>query len=227
MQTTDERQTTSVAVPAPRGAGLGAPVRPGRPTPGGRPPAPSEDLARRAARRTLRRQIARLELRLAREVSGDLQAGGRGRVVDAGVPAAAPPAGARLLTLGELEDRRDALVRRLAQLDERRDEERANRELLAAIYRDPAGHRWVRLETADLAERGCRVYEVRPVLGVVGILTGWWRVRVSSGCPLPGVPDRRATGQPIRNVFSGGRCPRPPRRPRRPAPALSPAAGAP
>jgi hypothetical protein len=57
------------------------------------------------------------------------------------------------------------------------------------MLRDPARHRWVRLPVADLGERGCGAYHVRPRLGVVGMLMGWWHVKLSSGCPL-------ATGHP-------------------------------
>jgi hypothetical protein len=27
---------------------------------------------------------------------------------------------------------------------------------------------------------------VRPRLGLIGMLMGWWQVKLSSGCPLPG-----------------------------------------
>lgn len=144
------------------------------------PTAPDLDRDEHAARRQLRRQIAKLERDLSRAVVQDLQAGARGRV-DA---EAAPVGAARLLSLGDLEARRDALLARLGEVEERRTEELHNRVLLREMYRDPASHKGRRLETADLAERGCRVYEVVPRFGLVGILGGWWRVKVSSGCPL-------------------------------------------
>jgi hypothetical protein len=84
----------------------------------------------------------------------------------------------------DLARRRDELVARLAEVEERRTEELHNRVLLREMYRDPASYRYARLETTDLAERGCRVYEVVPRFGLIGILGGWWRVKVSSGCPL-------------------------------------------
>jgi hypothetical protein len=138
----------------------------------------------RAARHTLRRQIARLERQLAAAVSDDLVAGARGRVASA---ALAPQAGigGRLLDLGELEHCRDDMVGLVRQVDDQRTTERVNRGLLLEMYRDPVSHRYRRLETRELAERGCRVYEVVPRFGLVGILGGWWRVKVSSGCPLP------------------------------------------
>lgn len=170
-----------------------------------------------AARRALRRQIAKLEHDLSRAIVEDLQAGARGRVE----ARAAEGAGARLLTLGDLEARRDDLVARLAAVEARRTEELHNRVLLREMYRDPASYKHARLRTSDLAERGCRVYEVVPRFGVVGILGGWWRVKVSSGCPLPsGAPapsssaggearhtDGRPPGPPVRRSLpgSGGR----------------------
>lgn len=159
-------------------------------------PAPGLGRGEHAARRTLRRQIARLELRLSRAVVADLHAGARGRTqsdVDDG-----PAGGPRLLSLGDLELQRDGLLARLAEVDERRAEEEHNRALLREMYRDPGSHRFERLETADLAERGCRVYQVVPRFGVVGLLAGWWRVKVSSGCPLARRPrgDLPAGGVP-------------------------------
>jgi hypothetical protein len=137
-----------------------------------------------AARRTLRRQIARLEQELSAAIVVDLRAGARGRLKSDVADGA--PGVARLLDLGALERRRDELVARLREVEERRVEELHNRVLLREMQRDPGAHRWQRLETSDLAERGCRVYEVVPRFGIIGVLTNWWHVKVSSGCPLPG-----------------------------------------
>jgi hypothetical protein len=52
------------------------------------------------------------------------------------------------------------------------------------MYADPPAHRRVRLRNADLGLPGCTTYEVAPRLGIVGMLAGWWHVKVSSGCPL-------------------------------------------
>jgi len=52
------------------------------------------------------------------------------------------------------------------------------------MYLDPPAHRRVRLVNADLGLPGCTAYEVVPRAGVVGMLAGWWHVKVSSGCPL-------------------------------------------
>jgi hypothetical protein len=54
------------------------------------------------------------------------------------------------------------------------------------MYADPPGHRRMRLTNAELGLGGCTTYEVAPRLGVVGMLAGWWQVKVSSGCPLAG-----------------------------------------
>jgi hypothetical protein len=48
---------------------------------------------------------------------------------------------------------------------------------------DPAAHRWARVPLAALGEPGCGAYVVRPRLGLIGMLAGWWEVKLSSGCP--------------------------------------------
>lgn len=148
---------------------------------------PDAGAAERAARRTLRAQIARLE----RELGTTLLAA----FPHVGEPAAVLAAvhGPRLLGLGELERVRDDLAERLRAarvvVAQRAELEAGSRALLEQMLRDPARHRWVRLPVADLGERGCGAYHVRPRLGVVGMLMGWWHVKLSSGCPL-------ATGHP-------------------------------
>jgi hypothetical protein len=138
-----------------------------------------------AARRTLRAQIARLEAELAAATATawprtDLRWT---------VPAHGGP---RLLALGDLEALRDALATRVAQaradLAERAEEEAASRCLLESMLADPPAHKWVRVTNADLGQPGCTTYAVRPRLGLLGMVMGWWRVKVSSGCPLPGGP---------------------------------------
>jgi hypothetical protein len=136
----------------------------------------------RAARRTLRNQIARLERELA------------GACLDA-CPRIAPEpppralaAGPRLLTLGELERVRDTLAGRLARVREEIDaqllQQAASRALLERMFEDPPAHKWVRVSNAQLGEPGCKHFHVRPRLGPIGLLAGWWHVKVSSGCPL-------------------------------------------
>jgi len=138
----------------------------------------------RLARVELRRQIGRLEQQLAR-----LRAEGFPRViVDSGVPAPAGPP--RIANLAELERVRDALAARVADaraaLRERDELEIRNRELLDRMHEDPAGHKWVRISRADVGEPGCGHWHSRPRLGPLGLLMGWWRVKVSSGCPSAG-----------------------------------------
>ena len=96
-------------------------------------------------------------------------------------------AGPRLLTLAELERVRDRLaghmqdLRRLAA--ERVEHERRARELLEGMKLEPGRYKFVRLPVRDLGEGGCGVWEVRPRLGLIGMLAGWWQVKLSSGCP--------------------------------------------
>jgi hypothetical protein len=135
----------------------------------------------RAARRLLRDQIARLERDL-------------GAAVTAAYPrlpaAAATPshAGPRLLSLGELEIVRDELADRLATVREwsvQQAERQADKRLLIErMLLEPARYKWVRVCNADIGEPGCKHWHVRPRLGIVGILAGWWHVKISSGCPL-------------------------------------------
>jgi hypothetical protein len=136
----------------------------------------------RAARSTLREQIARLERELA---SACLDACPR---IDPGPPPPALAAGPRLLSLGELERVRDALAARVGEL-EAVAAAQADRQAVAArelerMLADPPAHKWRRLTNADLGRPGCTTYHVRPRLGLLGMLMGWWQVKVSGGCPL-------------------------------------------
>lgn len=136
------------------------------------------------ARRDLRRQIGQLEHDL-----GGLVAEAFGRVeIEAAVAAGA--AAPRVLGLGELERVRDDLADRVAEarltLAERARVESDNRELLRKMLADPRRYKWLRIRRADVGEPGCGAWHSRPVLGPVGMLAGWWRVKVSSGCPLAG-----------------------------------------
>lgn len=148
------------------------------PVPG---PAPAPD-AEAAARRTLRAQIERLERELA-ALTAQAAPGDGVRWATGG------HAGPRLLGLAELERTRDALAERVreagAALAARRAREAAKRRQLAELLRDPGRHRFVRITRADVGERGCGAWESRPRLGLIGMLAGWWQVKVSSGCPLP------------------------------------------
>lgn len=106
-----------------------------------------------AARRSLREQIARLEIQL-------------------------PPGhgvrdrGARLLGLDELERVRDDLVRRV---DERRftggEEQERKRRLREEMLLDPAAHFGRSVSSAEVGEPGCTRW------------SSWFRLRISGGCP--------------------------------------------
>jgi hypothetical protein len=138
----------------------------------------------RLARAELRRQIGRLEAQL-----GALFADAFPRVeIDAGVPAVSSEP--RAMALGDLEAIRDSLVTRIGtarlQLQERAELETRNRELLDRMLAAPAEYKWLRISRADVGEPGCGHWHSRPRLGPLGMLMGWWRVRVSSGCPLSG-----------------------------------------
>jgi hypothetical protein len=135
----------------------------------------------RAARAQLRRQIARLETQLSDVVLSAFPYG----PLQIGVPR---PGGPQVLDLGELERVRDALAARLAaaraQLDERGERQAACRALLERMLLEPDRHAFVRVANRDLGEPGCGVWHVRPRLGLIGMLAGWWQVKLSSGCPL-------------------------------------------
>lgn len=138
----------------------------------------------RLARVELRRQIGRLERELAGLFS---EAFGR---VEIGHRVAAIAAEPRVLDLGELERLRDELADRVAEarrtLRERALLETANRELVDRMLASPADYKWVQVSRDDLGLPGCGHWHSRPRLGPIGMLMGWWRVKVSSGCPLAG-----------------------------------------
>jgi hypothetical protein len=135
-----------------------------------------------AARRTLREQIARLERQL-----GDVLVSAFPHVaVDVRVPSRTY--GPRLLSLAELEDQRDALQDKLREargvLEARGAEVEANRVLLERMLANPKRYKFTRLHRVDVDMGGCGAYQVRPRLGIIGMLAGWWHVKLSSGCPL-------------------------------------------
>jgi hypothetical protein len=140
-------------------------------------------VADRAARAALRAQIAALDRRFAVLVASACPR------LDHG-PTQRAPGGPRLLDLDELERARDALAVRVADLEARRHGQQARqahaRRTLERMRADPPAHRWRRLSNADLGRPGCTTYHVRPKAGVLGWLLGWWEVKVSGGCPLPG-----------------------------------------
>jgi hypothetical protein len=137
----------------------------------------------RAARRSLRRQIDRLERELADAFVTTYQMRGFAPISNGrGEP--------RLLDLGELERVRDELAERLrtarVKITRLADEQAANRLQLERMLLDPAAYRFARISRQDLGEPGCGEWMVRPRLGLIGMLMGWWQVKLSSGCPLAG-----------------------------------------
>ncbi|MGV1050330.1 MAG: hypothetical protein ACOYD4_17605, partial [Solirubrobacterales bacterium] len=61
-----------------------------------------------------------------------------------------------------------------------------NRELLRQMLAAPQNFKWVVVKRADVGAPGCGAWHSRPRLGPIGMLMGWWQVKVSSGCPLAG-----------------------------------------
>jgi hypothetical protein len=135
----------------------------------------------RAARRTLRDQIARLDRDL-------------GAAVLAAYPRLTPAAplpslaGPRVLSLGELERVRDELADRLSdvrrQAAAQAERQAETRMVLDRMLLEPEHYKWVRVANSDLGQPGCKHWHVRPRLGLIGMLAGWWHVKISSGCPL-------------------------------------------
>jgi hypothetical protein len=138
------------------------------------------DVATSAARRTLRDQIARLE----RELSAITVATYPRLHGGSPIPSLAGP---RLLSLGDLERVRDALAARRSTLTAAAAEQHARQAVAARelerMLADPPAHKWERLTNADLGRPGCTTYHVRPRAGLLGMLLGWWQVKISGGCP--------------------------------------------
>jgi hypothetical protein len=135
----------------------------------------------RRVRDDLRGQIARLERRLGQLFASAFpRQGMEWRVGAVGGP--------RVLGAAELERVRDALVVRIseaeAELARRGAQEEANRGLLERVIAEPDRYRWVRVSNEDVGEPGCKHWHSRPRWGLLGMLMGWWRVKLSSGCPL-------------------------------------------
>jgi hypothetical protein len=135
----------------------------------------------RAARRSLLDQVARLEEELGQLFCSlwprkgfSVGVAGRG--------------GPRLLSLAELEELRDELAARVQHvrraLSDRTYDEEQHRRLIEEMLLDPAAHKWVRVQNEDIGEPGCKSWHVRPRWSFIGMLMGWWRVVISSGCPL-------------------------------------------
>ena len=145
-------------------------------------PVPGVEVDERAARRPLRDQIAKLEDELGALFCATYpRTGFEWNVRSRGGP--------RLLSTAELERLRDDLADKLQHnrrlLGDRTYVEELNRRRIEEMMLDPAAFKWVRVGNEDIGERGCKHWHVRPRYGVLGMLMNWWRVRISSGCPLP------------------------------------------
>jgi len=154
------------------------PAGPGVPGPGVLVPEVDE----RAARRSLREQTAKLERELGNAVCAAYP-----RI--ACEPVGVRHAGPRLLGLGELEALRDDLAARMRELRASSavvaERQEAKRLLIERMLLAPGEHKWVRVSNEDIGQPGCKNWHVRPRLGLIGMLAGWWHVKISSGCPLP------------------------------------------
>jgi hypothetical protein len=144
---------------------------------------PRTDVDESAVRRTLRDQIAHLEGELATLFCSTYPRTGfewnvRSR------------RGPRLLSIRELEELRDDLADRLQHnrhaLGDRTYVEELNRRRIEEMMLAPEEHKWVRVRNEDIGEKGCKQWHVLPRFGPLGLLMNWWRVKISSGCPLAG-----------------------------------------
>lgn len=151
----------------------------------GRTPWPSAPATDRGVRDELRRQIARME----RELGELFSTAFPRRGIEWTVGAAGGP---RVLGITELELIRDRLAHRIAEakaeIARRADAEEASRALVERMIADPDEHKWVRVSNEDVGEPGCKHWHSRPRWGIVGMFLGWWRVKLSSGCPLAAGP---------------------------------------
>jgi len=142
-------------------------------------PAPDE----RPGRRALHEQIERLE----HELSALFVSAWPRKGLELAVPGRGGPC---VLGFSELEGLRDDLIQRVEDgrrsLGERTRSEDESRRRIEAMLLEPERHKWVRVSNEDIGEPGCKHWHVRPRWGLLGMLMNWWRVRISSGCPLYG-----------------------------------------
>jgi DNA-binding transcriptional regulator YhcF (GntR family) len=130
-----------------------------------------------AARRELRRQIARLEAELA-AYPGERSQRERHPLLR--------PKG-HVAGFSELSAIRDEMIE-LLQNARRQAERRGTQEARArgrreGVIGDPEAHRWQRVRNAECGDPGCVETSAVPRFGPIGAIAGWWRVKVSSGCP--------------------------------------------
>jgi len=130
-----------------------------------------------AARREIRRQIARLEAELA--------AYPETRSKQDRHPLLRPKGHvANFSELAAIRDEMIELLREARRLAERRGtrQERA-RGRREQITGNPESHRWERVGNEECGDPGCGELRAVPRFGPIGAIAGWWRVKVSSGCP--------------------------------------------
>jgi hypothetical protein len=142
---------------------------------------PGTEVDEAAARRQLREQVARLEAELASLFCSTYPRKG----FDWGVRSRGGP---RLLSITELEELRDDLADKVQHnkrvLGDRTYVEELHRRRIEEMMLAPEEHKWVRIQNEDIGEKGCKSWHVVPRFGLLGMLMNWWRVRISSGCPL-------------------------------------------
>jgi hypothetical protein len=142
---------------------------------------PDTEVDEAAVRRQLREQVAHLE----RELSALFCSTYPRKEFDWNVRSRRGP---RLLGVAELEELRDDLADRLQHnrqaLGDRTYVEELNRCRIEEMMLAPEEHKWVRVRNEDIGEKGCKEWHVVPRFGLLGMLMNWWRVRISSGCPL-------------------------------------------
>jgi hypothetical protein len=149
---------------------------------------PGTEVDEAAIRRQLREQVAHLESELASLFCSTYPRKG----FDWNVRSRGGP---RLLTIGELEELRDDLAAKLQHnrraLSDRTYVEELNRRRIEEMLLAPEEHKWVRIQNEDIGEKGCKSWHVVPRFGLLGMMMNWWRVRISSGCPLARGRGRR------------------------------------
>ena len=152
------------------------------------PPVRETTVDERPARRALLDQIAKLESELGSLFCSTYpRMGFEWNVSSRGGP--------RVLALSDLEALRDELAEKLdhnrRMLSDRTYVEELNRRRIEEMLLEPEKHKWVRVGNEDIGEPGCKHWHVRPRWGLAGMLMNWWRVKISSGCPLAGGRGRR------------------------------------
>ena len=161
-------------------------------------PDPDQDSDQAPVRRELRRQIEKLEVSLG-AYPDSLRPTGEVH------PRFGPQA--HVAAVGELEQSRNQLVDRIAEFgalaEHRAIEQELSRQHLERMVEAPDAHKWERVDNERIGEPGCRHWHSTPRFSFLGMLMGWWQVKVSSGCPLaeprrrrlPAARQRRDHGQ--------------------------------